>query len=76
MPLSVSSVRWRCSSVSLAQRWSSADDRAIDVRGGEQRLRRHVTRATSLVHRVLNLDPLRQPKEAGQRDYGGVRRFL
>jgi hypothetical protein len=46
------------------------------VRGGEQRLRRLVTWATSLDHRVLSLDPFRQPKEAGQPDYGGVRRFL
>jgi len=46
------------------------------VRGGEQGLRRVGARATSLDRRVLSLDPFRQPKEAGQRDYGGVRRFL
>jgi hypothetical protein len=76
MLLRVTSVRWRCSSVSRSQSWSSADGRTIDVRGGEQRLRRLVTRATSLDYWVFSFDPFRQPKKAGQRDYGGVRRFL
>jgi hypothetical protein len=48
----------------------------MDVRGGEQRLRRLVTRVTSLDHWVLSFDPFRQPKKAGQRDYGAVCRFL
>jgi hypothetical protein len=76
MLLSVTSVRWRCSSVSRSQRSWSSDGRTVAVRGGEQRLRRLVTWATSLDYRVFSLDPFRQPNEAGQRDYGGARRFL
>jgi hypothetical protein len=76
MPLSATSVRWRCSSVSRSQRGWGSDGPTVAVRGGEQRLRRLVTWATSLDDRVLSFDPFNQPKEAGQRDYGGAGRFL
>ena len=76
MLLRVTSVRRRCSSVSRSQSWSSADGPKVAGRGGEQRLRHLVTWVTSWDHWVLSFDPFRQPKEAGQRDYGAGSRFL
>jgi hypothetical protein len=35
-----------------------------------------VALGTSVDHLVVSFDPFRQPHQASQRDYGGVRRFL
>jgi hypothetical protein len=45
-------------------------------RGGARRLWRLVTWVTSLDQLVVVLNPFRQPQQASQGDYGGVRRFL
>jgi hypothetical protein len=76
MPLRMTRVLWRCSSVSRIQRWSFADGLAIDGRGGERVLWCLLALAWSLHDLLPGLSPFRQPQEAGQRDYGCLRDFL